>query len=233
MARLRSALREYFPAALLAFEDLDAPDALELLGRAPDPDRAARLRQTVIALPASAPVGACRGPSPQLRNMLRAPELRQPPAVQNAYAAIVASEVAIITLNIEIDELGAVVADHFGRHRDAEIYLSLPGLGVILARPDPRRVRRRPGPLRRRESPQELRRHLTDHPRLRHQESRAGPLRPQPPARRRRAPMGVLLHARLTRSTRLLPSSSATAGSATKPRYANSPTASSASCTAA
>lgn len=32
--RLRSTLREYFPAALVAFEDLDAPDALELLSRA-------------------------------------------------------------------------------------------------------------------------------------------------------------------------------------------------------
>lgn len=31
----------HFPAALMAFEDLDAPDALELLGRAPDPDQAA------------------------------------------------------------------------------------------------------------------------------------------------------------------------------------------------
>ena len=34
--RLRHQLREYFPAALEAFEDLDAPDALELLGKAPD-----------------------------------------------------------------------------------------------------------------------------------------------------------------------------------------------------
>ena len=39
--RLRSALREFFPAALRAFPDLDAPDALELLRRAPDPDQAA------------------------------------------------------------------------------------------------------------------------------------------------------------------------------------------------
>ena len=39
--RLRAALREFFPAALQAFADLDAPDALELLGHAPDPDRAA------------------------------------------------------------------------------------------------------------------------------------------------------------------------------------------------
>lgn len=41
--RLRHALREYFPAALDAFDDLDAPDALELLTRAPDPASAARL----------------------------------------------------------------------------------------------------------------------------------------------------------------------------------------------
>src|SRR4051795_588843 len=46
--RLRSTLREYFPVALQAFPDLDAPDALELLGRAPDPDRAARLSLAVL-----------------------------------------------------------------------------------------------------------------------------------------------------------------------------------------
>ncbi len=37
--RLRSVLREFYPAALSAFDDLAAPDTLELLGRAPDPDR--------------------------------------------------------------------------------------------------------------------------------------------------------------------------------------------------
>jgi transposase len=41
--RLRHQLREYFPAALEAFQDLDAPDVLELLGKAPDPARAAKL----------------------------------------------------------------------------------------------------------------------------------------------------------------------------------------------
>ena len=41
--RLRHALRDYFPAALEAFEDLDAADTLELLGRAPDPAAAAKL----------------------------------------------------------------------------------------------------------------------------------------------------------------------------------------------
>ena len=70
----------------------------------------------------------------QLQEVLRAGQLRQPPMTQSAYAAIVASEVEIIeALNSQIDRLGAVVGAHFGRHRDAEIYTSLPGLGVILA----------------------------------------------------------------------------------------------------
>jgi hypothetical protein len=46
--RLRSALREFFPAALRAFDDLAAGEALELLDRAPDPDRTARLSRLAI-----------------------------------------------------------------------------------------------------------------------------------------------------------------------------------------
>ena len=47
--RLRHQLREYFPAALEAFEDLDAADTLELLGKAPDPARAARLTRAQVS----------------------------------------------------------------------------------------------------------------------------------------------------------------------------------------
>jgi transposase len=47
--RLRHQFREYFPAALDAFEDLDAPDVLELLGKAPDPARAARLTRAQVS----------------------------------------------------------------------------------------------------------------------------------------------------------------------------------------
>ena len=53
--------------------------------------------------------------------------------MQAAYAAIVATQVRLIgTLNGEIEQLGEVVAAHFGRHRDAERYLSQPGLGTVL-----------------------------------------------------------------------------------------------------
>ena len=43
---LRSALREYYPAALVAFEDLAHGDALGVLGRAPSPEQGAQLDLT-------------------------------------------------------------------------------------------------------------------------------------------------------------------------------------------
>src|SRR5450756_1839378 len=47
--RLRSSLREFFPAALEAYEDLASPDVLELLTKAPEPSRAARLTRAQIS----------------------------------------------------------------------------------------------------------------------------------------------------------------------------------------
>ena len=133
--RLRSALREFFPAALKAYSELDAPDTLQLLRLAPDPDRAARLtkRQVVAALARA----NRRNPdvvAERTLAVLKVGELRQAPPVQAALAAIVAAQVEVIaTLNDQIDALGQVVAEHFGRHPDAELITSLPGLGVILA----------------------------------------------------------------------------------------------------
>jgi transposase len=65
--RLRHQLREYYAAALEAFEDLDAPDTLELLGKAPDPVRAARLTRAQVSAAlkrAAAPSWASRRPLP-------------------------------------------------------------------------------------------------------------------------------------------------------------------------
>lgn len=133
--RLRSALREFFPAAMRAFEELDAPEALQLLALAPDPDTAARLsRAKVVRALTAANRRDVTTRAETIREVLTAPELRRPDPVQDAYAAVVASEVALITvLNTQIERLGQVVDEHFGRHRDADIYTSLPGLGVILS----------------------------------------------------------------------------------------------------
>ncbi len=132
--RLRSALREFFPAALEAFPDLMAPEALELLERAPDPTRAARLSRSKI----TAALIRARRRDPEARAaaiqaVLRAPALRQQPPIEAAYAVIVASAVRLIAqLNTQIAQLQAVVAEGFGRHPDAEIITSQPGLGPIL-----------------------------------------------------------------------------------------------------
>jgi hypothetical protein len=132
--RLRHQLREYFPAALEAFEDLDAPDALELLSKAPDPARAAKLtRAQVSAALKRARRRGIAGKTDAILTALRSQQLGQPAALAAACAAAVRSLIAVITtLNEQVKTLEAQVRDHFGRHPDAEIYLSQPGMGAIL-----------------------------------------------------------------------------------------------------
>ena len=131
--RLRAQLLEYFPAAVAAFEDLDAPDVLELLGKAPDPARAARLtRAQVSAVLKRAGRYKIAERTDAILAALRSPQLGQPPALTAAYAATVRSLTAVIaTLNEQVASLQGQVEAHFGQHPDAEIYLSQPGLGAI------------------------------------------------------------------------------------------------------
>jgi transposase len=126
--RLRHALREYFPAALAAFEDLDAGDTLELLAKAPDPANAARLSLSQI----SAALKRARrrditAKATAIQTVLRAEHLGQPAVVTAAYAVSVRALVALLVKTLQ----GQVEA-HFGRHPDAEIILSQPGLGAVL-----------------------------------------------------------------------------------------------------
>jgi transposase len=132
--RLRHQLREYFPAALAAFEDLDARDTLELLGKAPDPARAARLtRAQVAAALKRARRRNIAGKTDAILAALRGEHLAQPAALTAAYAATARSLIAVITtLNEQVKALEEQVREHFGRHPDAEIYQSQPGLAAIL-----------------------------------------------------------------------------------------------------
>ncbi len=132
--RLRHQLREYFPAALEAFEDLDARDTLELLGKAPDPARARRLtRAQVAATLKRARRRDIAGKTDAILAALRGEHLGQPAALTAAYAATARSLIAVITtLNEQVKALEEQVRDHFGRHPDAEIYRSQPGMGAIL-----------------------------------------------------------------------------------------------------
>jgi hypothetical protein len=132
--RLRDQLRDFFPAALEAFQDLDAPDTLELLARAPDPASAARLTTAQV----SAALKRARrrditAKTTAIRAALRAEQLAQPPAVTAACAAVVRALAAVLTaLSEQITILEKQVDAHFSQHPDAEIILSQPGLGPVL-----------------------------------------------------------------------------------------------------
>jgi hypothetical protein len=133
--RLRYQLRDFFPAALEAYPDLAAPDALELLAKAPGPASAARLTTAQIsaALKRAGRRGALAERAAAIRAALRCPQLAQPPQVTAAGAAVVRALAAVITtLNQQIKALEGQVEAHFREHPDAEIILSQPGLGPIL-----------------------------------------------------------------------------------------------------
>jgi len=131
--RLRHQLREYFPAALEAFDDLAAADTLELLGKAPDPARARKLtRAQVSAALKRARRRDIAGKTTAILAALRGEQLGQPPAVTAAYTVTVRSLIAVITvLNEQVKALQGQVEADFGRHPDAEIYRSQPGMGAI------------------------------------------------------------------------------------------------------
>ena len=138
----------------------------------------------------------------------------------------------LVTLNEQIKTLQGQVEAHFGRHPDAEIIMSQPGMGLILGA----RVLAEFGDAPGRYADAKSRKNYagtspitrasgkkkTVHARFVHNDRLIDALmpRPNPPCRPRPEPAPTT-------------TSNAPAGSATTPPYASSPTGSSASCTAA
>ncbi|WP_066914849.1 IS110 family RNA-guided transposase [Mycobacterium interjectum] len=132
---LRSALREYYPAALDAFDDLADRDALAVLGRAATPAEGARLSVAKIrsALKAAGRQRNLDTRALQIQKILRSEQLTTAASVSAAFAATTRATVSIIIeLNHQISDLEAELSTHFETHPDADIYRSLPGLGVVL-----------------------------------------------------------------------------------------------------
>ena len=100
---------------MTAFEDLDAPDVLELLAKAPDPARAARLtRAQVAAALKRARRRDIAAKADAILAALRGEHLGQPAALTAAYAATVRSLTAVITtLNEQVKALGRAGEDTF------------------------------------------------------------------------------------------------------------------------
>ncbi|MGB3684424.1 MAG: IS110 family transposase [Ornithinimicrobium sp.] len=133
--RLRNSLREFYPGALATFEDLDSPDALAVLGRAPDPARGARLSLSQIknALRTGGRRRYLETTAERVQAGLRAEQLTAPPQVVSAYAASTTAAIGVIAaLNTQITNLATELESHFEQHPDAAIYRSLPGIGVVL-----------------------------------------------------------------------------------------------------
>ncbi|WEB46046.1 IS110 family transposase [Streptomyces yunnanensis] len=133
--RLRSTLREYFPAALAAYADLalTSTDALELLIKAPTPAAAAKLTRTQItAVLARHRRRNREAKAATIQAALRERQLTLPEQITAAYsAAVTAHARLIIALNEQISEMEEQVKAHFLMHPDAEIYLSMPGIAEI------------------------------------------------------------------------------------------------------
>jgi hypothetical protein len=132
---LRSALREFYPAALVAFEELGGRDALAILARAPSPAQGRGLSTSAIraTLERAGRQRHLDARAAAIRDALRGPQLAAPPAVAAAFAASVRAHVAVAQeLTRQIAALEDELAEAFAAHPDAELLRSLPGLGLIL-----------------------------------------------------------------------------------------------------
>jgi transposase len=133
--QLRSALREFYPGALEAFGDnLCEADSLALLERAPTPaqGRALSLAKITSAL-RKAGRRNVEQRAVEIRDSLRTFRLEQPAIVAQAHG-VAAADLAGLLKDViaRIDRQEKELNRSLKEHPDAEIYLSLPGLGPVL-----------------------------------------------------------------------------------------------------
>jgi transposase len=132
---LRSTLREFYPAALLAFDDLASSDALAVLAMAPTPTLGAALSRSKIAaaLRRGGRQRRIDERSVEIQTALRSDQLQPSAVVATAMGASVAANVAVIAeMAAQTARLAGQLAASFEQHPDAVVVRSLPGLGTIL-----------------------------------------------------------------------------------------------------
>lgn len=133
--QLRSTLREFYPAALQAFDELAGRDALAILAIASTPAAGRRLSLSKIqsALSRAGRQRRVDQRAVEIQAALRAEQLAAPDLIADAMGATVAALVAVIgELNTQIASLETKLAARFEQHPDAKIIRSLPGLGMTL-----------------------------------------------------------------------------------------------------
>jgi transposase len=134
---LRSMLREYHPGALVAFgEDLTGREARAVLAVAPSPaaGRALTVSRLTALLKRAGRTRYLQATAERIHAALRTEQLSARPGIERAYVASVTALIAVLDVTVvQIQAMEAEVSAGFGQHPDAEIYLSQPGLGAILA----------------------------------------------------------------------------------------------------
>jgi transposase len=137
--QLRDLLKDFYPAAIIAFAGLPSgglarPDARTILAAAPTPGQAAkltpaRLRRLLIK------AGRRRDLDhdvERLRAVFTDTYLHQPPVLENAMGIqLTALLRQFEAANAAADELAEAAIAHFEQHPDAEIITSFPGLGNL------------------------------------------------------------------------------------------------------
>lgn len=138
--QVRSLLREYYPAALLAFQGkqdgLTRADARVILTLAPTPAKAAKLThlaQLRGALKRSGRLRGCDAEAERLRDVFRAEYAHQLPGVEDAFGhQLLALLKQLDAICEAADDLAEAATAAFHQHADSEILLSFPGLGPML-----------------------------------------------------------------------------------------------------
>jgi len=133
--QLRSTLREFYPAALTAFDELAGRDAAAILAIASTPVAARQLSLSKIgaALRRAGRQRRVEQRAVEIQTALRSEQLHAPDPVADAMGATVTALVAVITeLNTQIANLETQLAASFEQHPDAKIIRPLPGLGMTL-----------------------------------------------------------------------------------------------------
>ncbi|HEY6688329.1 MAG TPA: IS110 family transposase [Propionibacteriaceae bacterium] len=136
--KLRSHLREYFPAFLTAFaskrDGITRPDARAVLAAAPTPEAAAKLPKSRIIL-LLRKAGRQRGIEVEAARLLlifRQPQMRQLPLVEEAMGRQALALLGQLSAASQsAHDLGEAAAQAFRTHPDAGIMTSFPGISDI------------------------------------------------------------------------------------------------------
>jgi transposase len=134
-SKLRSVLRQYYPAFLAAFPDLASKEARAVLHLAPSPARGQLVRKSALTA-ALRRAGRTRGiPAAvaAIHAALRCEHLRQQLLVEAAMAEHASALLqALDTAVGSVARLEESLTTAFGQHPDAAIITSFPGLGTVL-----------------------------------------------------------------------------------------------------